>query len=123
MLFAMSFDLAMTLIGQPATYWADPASANEGNPLVRFVMNQGIVLLLVGAALYAAVAIALVTVLPVRLGLPLLLTLTIWHYYGASAWLQHHFHISYGFLVYGAALSVVLVAFGLDARPTNPDKT
>ncbi|MDB6174365.1 MAG: hypothetical protein JWL59_3676 [Chthoniobacteraceae bacterium] len=119
----MIFDLTITLVGQPAAYWMTPMAANEGDPLVRYFMRQGLVPLLLISVVYAAVIVTLVSILPARIGLVLILCFTLWHYFGACTWLHFRFDMAYGAFVYGLLLSGLLVTFGLDNRPTLPPPT
>src|SRR5437773_1830043 len=110
MLLVMLFDLIITLVGQPAAYWKRHTAAVEGDPLVRFFMHQGLVPLLLISIVYAAVVMILASVLPRKIGLFVLLLFTLWHYYGACAWLGFRFGITYGAFMYAALLSGLLVA-------------
>jgi hypothetical protein len=116
MLSVMTFDLVVTLAGQPASYWHKPTTANEGDPIVRLVMHQGVVPLLLVSVVYGVTILAIVSVLPRRPALVVLLLFTLWHYYGASTWLQFEFGYAYGGFLSGVVLAALLVAVGLDTR-------
>jgi type II secretion system (T2SS) protein G len=120
MLSVMLFDLLITLVGQPMTYWQNPATALEGDPIVRLVMHQGLLALILVSVLYGAAMFVLVSRLPRQSGLIVLLILTLWHYYGASTWFDRYFQSTYGALIYGALLAALFVGFGLDIRQTPP---
>ena len=81
----------------------------EGDPLVRAIMQRGLTPLLIISVVYGLGAVALVSVLPRRPALIVLLSLTLYHYYGASTWLQYHFDVSYAALLSGIVLSALLV--------------
>ena len=80
MLVVMLVDVTITLVGQPAAYWKTPTAAVEGNPFVRVLMHQGVVPLLLVSILYAAAVIVLVSTLPSRIGLVILLFFTLSHF-------------------------------------------
>jgi hypothetical protein len=113
MLFVMTADGAITLLGQPASFWTDPQSANEGHPVVRFFMHYGLVPFLIAAVAWAAVVVTLVSALPRRMGLLLLLTVTFWHYHGACTWIGNYFQSPVGHSMYAVFLSSALVCLGL----------
>ncbi|MDB6155608.1 MAG: hypothetical protein JWL90_4061 [Chthoniobacteraceae bacterium] len=70
-------------------------AANEGDPLVRYFMHQGLVPLLLISVVYVAVIITLVSILPTRIGLVLILCFTLRHYFGACTWLHFRFGMAY----------------------------
>lgn len=113
MLLVMVVDLAITLLGQPDSYWTDPRTAAEGNVVVRFFMHQGLALFALACIAYGPLAVFLVSALPRRIGLFLLLTLTLWHYHGASTWLGGHFDTRASVWLYGIVLAATLVCLGL----------
>ncbi len=41
MVLASTLDYACTLIGQPSSYWQNPASVREGNPMARYFLLHG----------------------------------------------------------------------------------
>ena len=75
------------LIGQPPSYWHDPKTANEAEPIVRFLMVQGLMAFIVGGSLYAVAIIVVVSVAPRRVGMVILLTLLLAHFWGVASWL------------------------------------
>ena len=118
MLLVMIFDLAMTLAGQPASYWHKPATAQEGNPVVRLIMHQGIVPLLLVSIVYATAIVAFVSLLPRRAALVVLLAFTLLHCYCGSHWLRFHFDYTYSSFLPTIVLAVLLVVAGLDTKQT-----
>ena len=109
MLAVMIFDLVITLLGQPATFWKNPATANEGDPIVYAVMQRGLPMLYLISIVYGLGCVALVSVLPRRFGGVLLLVLTLWHYFGASTWLDYTFGYTYGAVWHALVLAVLVV--------------
>ena len=116
MISVMLFDLLVTLFGQPKDYWHKPAAALESDPIVRYIMQHGVAPLILASVVYGGVILLLVSALPKRPALAILLIITLFHYYGASTWLQFNFNVTYGPFVYGALLSSLLVWSGLDTR-------
>ena len=41
MVLASTLDYACTLIGQPSSYWQNPATVHEGNPMARYFLLHG----------------------------------------------------------------------------------
>jgi hypothetical protein len=116
MVFTILFDLSLTFAGQPASFWETPSTVKEGEPIMRYMLAHGYTPVLCAAAVYALVMVLLVSVLPRRFGLVLLMFISLQHYFGASAWLNYHFRFAHGDIVYGLILSVIFVALGLDTR-------
>jgi len=54
----MLFDLAITLVGQPATYWRDPGTVEEHNRFMRVVVSQGWLPCILLGLLYIAASTA-----------------------------------------------------------------
>lgn len=100
------FDMAITHIGQPSTYWTDPSTVREGNQWFRAVMAQGAWVSLLVDFLYLSGSFWLVSKLPWRLGLALLLGLALGHFFGGSTWICYR----YGFGVQGVVIYAILVS-------------
>ena len=88
MLATMMIDLALTLHGQPRSYWRDPATALEPNPPVRYLMQMGVLPFLVVVILYCGIAFALVSFLPSWIGYVTALVFSFGHFYAGSTWLE-----------------------------------
>ena len=105
------FDFINTVLGQPSSYWQHAETAKEGNPFVRFIMNQGYVIHFAYKLIYTAVFFAVASVAPKRLALAVIFTLMFGHYYGASTWLRGRWQFGFkGPLIYSIVLGIV-VAF------------
>lgn len=76
-----------SLIGQPPSYWHDPKTANEAEPIVRFLMVRGYMAFVVGGLRYVITTIVVVSVAPRRVGMVILLTLLLAHFWGVASWL------------------------------------
>lgn len=114
MLAAIVFDISMTFLGQPPSYWTQPTTVDEGNRLFHLVMSQGWGFTLLVDAVYLAGSFVLVSFLPWRAGLMLLLALVFGHFFGGSTWLIFRFKLgAQAFILYGALLSALMVTVGL----------
>lgn len=110
MLAVLLLDLAFTLAGQPASYWQDPGTAYEGNPLVAWVMHRGIVLTVVCWLGFIAACFALVTFLPGRGGSITLLAVILGAFTASASWLVGVFQCGMpGLYVYSFAVATAFV--------------
>jgi hypothetical protein len=110
MAIVMLTDLGLTLAGQPSTYWQAPSTANEGNHLAHYFIVHGWAPFLSLGLLDVAGMVVLVSILPQRLALAVLLTNVLIHYFGGSSWITHH--LQFGVkenVIYGAILATALV--------------
>ena len=125
MLGVILFDNINTLVGQPASYWAHPDTAQEGNRLTHWFISRGYVSFGLYELAYMIVAFVLASILPRRLALTIIFAFVLGHYYGASTWLADRWHLgTQGTVIYGIVLAatVVWLAFppaGTTARPTR----
>jgi hypothetical protein len=81
-------DVALTLIGQPAAYWAGAHdSAQEANPLAAWLMRAGPAVFGLAAGLWAVVFGVLLLFWRNRLVWPLAFVLALVHGVGAATWM------------------------------------
>ncbi|WP_307453768.1 MULTISPECIES: hypothetical protein [Microbacterium] len=80
-------DSASTLLGQSATYWSDPATGHENNPMFAWLLHAGPGWFIVGKLVWCAVVIGVVTMLPGVLSLLVAVAVSIGHTYGALTWM------------------------------------
>ena len=121
MVFTLLSDTAITLLGQPASYWRDPATVVEGNHLMRSVFSQGIIPTLFFLVLSLYGLSYLVSILPKKLALTIILFFTLSGYFGISSWLYTRFHMgSSGEIICAFVIAVILVLAGLDVRHEIP---
>jgi hypothetical protein len=118
------FDTLMTLLGQPASYWQQPATAVEGNAFFGWFIVRGLTFFLVTSALYVIAAFLLSSYLPRRLATVAALAFILGHYFGASSWLA----FSFGFgvsaaVLYGTLLAVVLTWMLRPAKAAEASRT
>jgi len=102
----IAFDFAVTILGQPRSYWLDPRTAEEGNPVFRWFMFQGTACYFAFIAAYIAGVVGLVSRLQRQPALIVGLVFLLSHYFAASTWLSFHFHLNMaGPAVYALVLS------------------
>jgi hypothetical protein len=105
-LFVYVCDVGLTLLGQPAAYWAgDHGVALEINPLARALLIRGPIPFLGAAVVWAAVFTVLISSWRSRLVVVLAYLLTFGHAIGASTWL-----VSYGWPGLFAAVGLLIAA-------------
>ncbi len=118
MLAVMLVGVGLTLAGQPAAFWRDPATAIRGDGLglhdptnhsFEFCLGYGWRAYLACSAGYLAAAFLLVSGLPRWVALVLLFTVTLVHVYAGTNWLAIHWQA--GMLassVYGLGVGIPL---------------
>jgi len=114
MLGAILFDNINTLVGQPSSYWQHPETVQEGNHLTHWFISRGCMSFCLYELAYMAGTFLLVSIIPRRLALVVILAFIFGHYYGASTWLAHRWHLgTQGTVIYAIILAaiVVLAAF------------
>jgi hypothetical protein len=105
----MIVDLLLTLHGQPKSYWQNPATALEPNPLVRHLMVKGIGAFLLAVAIYCAIAFLLVSILPRWIGFVTALVYSLGHFYAGSTWLEARMGMGMnGVYLYAVPLAVAI---------------
>jgi hypothetical protein len=110
MLAAIVLDFAVTLLGQPASYWLHPETVNEADQLFRIFMLRGWTSTLLFYLFYLAGAFLLVSVLSARPALICLFAFLFGHFYGASTWLFFRWRLGMEAPVaYGVLLSAIIV--------------
>jgi hypothetical protein len=85
-------DYALTLWGQPSEYWAgDYASCAEGNPVLRWCLEQHPAAALAEAVVWVTLVVTAVLVLPLRAAKVVSLGVALGHVVGANTWLWTRF--------------------------------
>jgi hypothetical protein len=110
MALTITIDGVFTLMGQPASYWQNPATVHEANPLSKFFLEKG----WWAFAAYILAQIAgpwLVLVrLPPFTGWALAFGLALGGFCGGSNWLFYEWRLGLQApVVYGMLLSIVIV--------------
>jgi len=109
MLTAIFLDFAVTLLGQPASYWLHPETAQEADRLFLIFMLWGWTASVLYELFYLAFAFLLVSVLSSTPALIALFAFLFGHFYGASTWLFFHWKLGMEAPVaYGVLLSTIL---------------
>jgi hypothetical protein len=114
MFCVMLMDPLVTLLGEPASYWAHPETVHEGNSFWRWSMMQGWWVYILMDLAYCAGAFWLVTNLPRFYGVMVLFAFTFGHFIGASNWFFYEWRLGMQVpVVYGILLSstIVLLSF------------
>ena len=107
----IAFDFGITLLGQPSSYWHDPHTANEGNPVFAWFMVRGFIFYFAFIVTYIASVVSLVRMLPKQTAIITGLIFLLSHYFAGSTWLDFHFKLNmFGPIIYAAVLSMALLA-------------
>ena len=118
----IAFDFAITLLGQPSSYWHDPHTAREGNPLFAWFMVRGLMWYFACIVGYVAAVVYFVKSLPSRAGFVTGLAFLLAHYFAGCTWLLLRFDLGMtGPAVYAIALSIALVSAIQSAIPAGCD--
>jgi hypothetical protein len=115
------FDAAMTLLGQPASYWSHPQTANEANPLFHFFLAQSWQSFLLVELLYLAVAFLLVSTLAQTSALITLFAFLLGHFMALSTWPFYRYRL--GIQVPIAVAILLSAGIVLSAFPTPSPTT
>jgi hypothetical protein len=118
MLDAMLFSAALTLLGQPQSFWHHPETAMRGDGLsiynptnhtFDFFLGHGWLAYISACLVYFAVAFLLVSILPAKAATVACLSFIFGHYYGACNWLAVRWHLGFnGVAIYGLLLSAAI---------------
>jgi len=114
------FDDANTLLGQPATYWHHPETADEFNRLTHFFIVRGPWVFCIYQLFYIAAAFVLSRLVPHRAGLIILFGLILGHFDGGSSWLAHRWHLGTQGMVFYAIILAAVLALAVSTSPSRP---
>ena len=110
LLGVIAFDFGITLLGQPTTYWSDPQTAREANPLFAWFMVRGLGVYLGFVLAYLIGVAALVRSLPRAIGTIVGLVFLLAHYFAGCTWLSLRFDLGMlGPIAYAAVIATALV--------------
>ena len=109
---ACALDAGLTLVYQPAAYWAGAADAvNEISPIDRWMLVQHPLVFVAWVASWITAFSVVIRCLPTRVGMAVALTLILGNVSGAYSWVSWRvpsgFAVSYGMDLFIAALIVV----------------
>jgi hypothetical protein len=115
-------DGSVTLIGQPAAYWAgDHARVLEGTPGFRILLTYGPAAYIAGLTVWVLAFVGMILLLPSTLALAVRLMFTLGHTIGAFSWINR-FHFQHGrelpFVI--NAISAVGLALGIRWWASSP---
>ncbi len=106
----MLFDPFLTLLGQPASYWAHPETVYEGNPLWHWFMVRGWYDYILADLAYCLGAFWLASTLPRFYAVTVLFAFTFGHFLGGSNWFFYVWRMGMESPVaYGIAISLLMV--------------
>jgi hypothetical protein len=115
---ALLTDMTCTLLGQPNSYWSNPATAYEGNVVSRYFLVHGWGAFAAYDVVYALVLYLLVTKLPRGAGLAVAFFFAIVGFVGASNWLFFVWRDGMAaVLAYACLFSAALVALVFELKP------
>lgn len=114
MAFTIAIDGIFTLIGQPASYWQNPATVHEANPMSKFFLEKG----WWAFAAYNLVEIAGPWLLALRVapvtGWAVAFGMALGGFFGGSNWLFYEWRLGLQApLIYAMLLSIVIVGLVL----------
>jgi len=91
-----ALDNTVTLLGQSAAYWAgNYLQVNEASPTANHLLQIHPIALIVGTAMWMAVFVCIILLLPDALALIVSIAVTFGHAAGAATWLLWRFHYGY----------------------------
>jgi hypothetical protein len=117
MALTTAIDCIFTLIGQPASYWQNPATVHEANPASKFFLEEG----WWAYAAYNVVEIAVPWFVALRaapvIGWALALGVALGGLFGGSNWLFYEWRLGLQApIVYAALLSIAVVSLVLNRQ-------
>lgn len=124
MVAALFVDFTNTLLGQPASYWQDPATMHESNALTRMFLGRGWIYYFGLDLILAAGQFALITVLPLPVAFVCVFAFIFGNFVGASNWFFYEWRLGWSAPVaYGTILSTLIVLLAFRKRNDNePNK-
>jgi ribosomal protein L36 len=114
MVAPMVLDLMNTLIGQPSSYWLNPETVYEGNPISRYLLIHGWYTYLFVHIIFIMGLFWLVRILPKRIGLICIFFFIFGGFVGASCWFFYVWRMGMQApVIFGLVLSIfiTLLAF------------
>ena len=122
LLAVIAFDFAITLLGQPSSYWHDPHTAREATALFAWFMRRGIAWYLGFILLYLTGVTVLIRLLPRQAAIITGLVFLLSHYFAACTWLVLRFDLGMsGPIIYAVVLSTALVSIWQPATGNDCD--
>lgn len=114
-------DDGLTLIGQPAEYWAgDYSRVNEGSPTFHYLLSIHPMAFVAGAFLWICLFVAILLLLPETLALIMSIAIVFGHTAGAATWLlwrPNGYQLCNALFLLSAAVSGVGIRWGWRAVP------
>jgi hypothetical protein len=108
-------DNTLTLVGQPAEYWAgDRSKVDEDSPTFNHLLQISPLADIAGVAVWMGVFVAIILLLPDTPALIVSIAVTIGHTSGAASWILDRYHFGYQLTMALTLLSASLL--GVDIR-------
>ena len=110
----MVLDLINTLIGQPSSYWLNPETVYESNPISRYLLIHGWYTYLLVHMIFIMGIFWLVSIFPKRIGLICIFFFMFGGFVGASCWFFYVWRLGMQApVIFGIIISlfIVLLAF------------
>ena len=123
MLGVILFDLGNGILGQPASYWRNPATGDAGNRLFHFFLVLGPAAWFAFMAAYVAVAFLLASLRCGRWALVAIFGYMLGHFGSACGWLIWRWHLgAAGCVVASIAIAWIIAGLvaGALAPPADP---
>ena len=106
----MVLDLMNTLIGQPSSYWLNPETVHEGNPMSRYLLIHGWYTYLFVHMIFIMGLFWLVWIFPKRIGLICIFFFMFGGFIGASCWFFYVWRMGMQTpVILGIILSILIV--------------
>lgn len=123
MVLASTLDYACTLIGQPSSYWQNPATVHEGNPMARYFLLHGwLAYTFYMVVFYALGPLMLTGWLSRPASFVVAIAFTIGGYLGASSWFFYEWRMGLESpILIGCVFSFLVVRFCLREGSTSAD--
>ena len=119
-----ALDATFTLVGQSSDYWhwrSVGGNVNEASPTFNQLLAVHPLAFVGGIAVWAAIFVAIILLLPDTLALMVCLTVTLGHTFGACTWLYFCFKFGYqlctGMFLLAALTLAVGIRWGWQAGP------
>lgn len=116
----MILDLMNTLIGQPSSYWLNPETVHEGNPISRYLLIHGWYTYLFVHMIFIMGLFWLVRIFPKWIGLICIFFFMLGGYIGASNWFFYEWRLGMQTpVIFGAILSILITLLAFQEKTVS----
>jgi hypothetical protein len=114
-------DAALTLLGQPSTYWHNYQTALEGNPFFRQYLCRGYIPFGFVVLILATFAFSTISILPRRAALAVIFACLFAGFFCTESWLMLRWKLGgNGLSIHGLLLGVAVVLLAFPKPPGDP---